>query len=194
MIVVLQKVRLAFPQIWEPKPFKGQGEANYTASLIIDPKTEEGKQGIDALKKAIIAVAKEKWGAKYEAVVKSIKDTDKVCLRSGDTKAETSGFEGMMFVSTRNKADKKPLILDTDNKTALTIADGRPYGGCYVHASIQVWAQDNDFGKRINAQLRALRFYKDGDAFAGGPPADASDFDGVNDFGEGAANAADDLL
>lgn len=194
MIVVLRNVRLAFPQIFEAKPFQGQGEANFSASLIIDPATGDGRQNIEEIKKAIIAVAKEKWQAKYEAVLKSIKDTDKLCLRNGDTKAGTSGFEGMMFVSTRNKAANAPLILDKDNKTRLTVSDGRPYGGCYVHASIQVWPQDNGFGKRVNASLRAARFYKDGDAFTAGAPATESEFDGINDFGEGETVTAEELL
>lgn len=194
MNVVLPRVRLAFPKIFKAEQFKGQGDPAYSAALILDPHTPDGRKCIEDVKKAMIAVAKETWGAKYEAVLKSIKDTDKVCLRSGDSKAETAGFPGMMFVSTRNKADSPPTILDKDNETRLTAADGRPYGGCHVHASINIWAQDNGYGKRINASLRGLRFWKDGDAFSGSAPLDASEFDGINDFGEGESNTADDLL
>jgi len=31
-----------------------------------------------------------------------------------------------------------------------------------------VWAQDNQYGKRINAKLRAVQFYKDGAPFGEG--------------------------
>jgi hypothetical protein len=40
-----------------------------------------------------------------------------------------------------------------------------PYAGCYVNATIVVWAQDNEHGKRINAQVKAVQFFKDGEAF-----------------------------
>lgn len=177
MIVKLSNVRLAFPQIFEAKPFQGAGHPSFTAMLLIDPVKQAAL--IDEVKKTMIAVAKEKWAGKADSVFASLKGTDKVCLRSGDTKSDYSGFEGMMFLSTRSQ--NRPLVIDRD-KSPLTAADGRPYGGSYVNASIEIWAQDNGFGKRINASLRGLQFYKDGDAFAAGAPADESEFDAVNDF------------
>jgi len=47
--------------------------------------------------------------------------------------------------------------------------NGKPYAGCYVNMSIRLWAQDNQFGKRVNAQLRAVQFVKDGEAFGDKP-------------------------
>jgi hypothetical protein len=91
-----------------------------------------------------------------------------------------------MFVSSRNKT--RPLVIDRD-KSPLTAQDGRPYAGCFVHASIELWAQDNAYGKRINASLRGVQFFKDGDAFAGGGAASDDEFD---DIAEGAT--ADDLV
>lgn len=32
-------------------------------------------------------------------------------------------------------------------------ADGLVYSGCYVNARIELWAQDNANGKRVNAKL-----------------------------------------
>lgn len=192
IIVKLKNVRLAFPQIFEAKPFQGQGEASFTASVLIDPVKQAA--AIKDVQEGIIAAAKEKWGTKAEVVLKSLKGTDKICLRDGNMKSDYSGFENMMFISTRTK--KKPYIVDKDAVTLLTAADGRPYGGCYVNASIELWGQDNGYGKRINASLRGLQFYKDGDAFAGGAPVDPSEFDSVEDFGETepASNAAESLF
>jgi tripartite-type tricarboxylate transporter receptor subunit TctC len=47
----------------------------------------------------------------------------------------------------------------------LTEDDNKPFAGCYVNATIRLWAQDNQYGKRINAQLRAVQYVKDGAAF-----------------------------
>ena len=76
-------------------------------------------------------------------------------------------------------------------RTTYTVeADGLPYSGCYVNASIELWAQDNNYGKRINASLRGVQFYRDGDAVAGGGgPASEDEFD---DLAEGAD--ADNLV
>jgi len=98
-------------------------------------------------------------------------------LHDGDAKAEYEGFEGNKFVSARAKV--RPTVFD-QQRQELSEADGKPYSGCYVNASIELWAQDNSFGKRINAQLRGVQFLRDGDAFAGGSrPADADEFDEI---------------
>jgi len=172
----LTNVRLAFPQIFEPKAFQGEGAEVYSASLLIDPKTPEGKKQITLIDFILLTVAKDKWGAKADTVLKSLKSADKTFLHDGDLKADYDGFPGMMFVSVRSKT--RPLVLDKD-KTPLTQKDGRPYGGCYVNASVEVWPQDGQYGKRINASLRGVQFVKDGDAFSGGAPASEDEFDSL---------------
>jgi hypothetical protein len=79
----------------------------------------------------------------------------------------------MVYVSARNKA--RPVVIDKD-KSPLTQADGKPYAGCYVNVSLDVWAQSNQYGKRINAKLLAVQFDKDGDAFSGGEGYSDDDF------------------
>ena len=182
MKVKLNNVRLAFPQLFEAKTVNGEGEPAFSASFLMDPK----HPAIAELKAAFEAVGKDKWGAKWPTVKKEIEAKDRLALHDGDTKADYSGFEGNFFVSARNKT--RPLVIDRD-KSPLTAADGRPYAGCYVHASIELWCQDNAYGKRINASLRGVQFYKDGDAFAGGGAASDDEFDDIED-----GATADDLV
>lgn len=181
MKIKLANVRLAFPAIFEAKSVAAE-EPAFSASLILRP----DHPAIAELNAAIDAVAKEKWGAKAAETLKALRAKGNVCLHSGDEKANHDGFEGNMYVSTRSKT--KPLILDRD-KTPLTAADGRPYGGCFVNASLELWAQDNNFGKRVNAQLKGLQFYADGDAFSGGAPADPDDFDDISEGADAGALA-----
>ncbi|WP_155814796.1 ssDNA-binding protein, partial [Serratia symbiotica] len=108
----------------------------------------------------------------------TLRSTLKICLHDGDEKAEYEGYPGNKFFSASNKA--RPRIVDRDN-TILVQADGRPYAGCYVNAVIDIWAQDNKFGKRINASLGGVQFYQDGDAFAGGGIASEDDFGSLED-------------
>jgi hypothetical protein len=181
MKLKLNNVRLAFPALFEAKTVNGEGEPAFSASLLIDPKDPQVK----TINSAIDAVAKEKWGPKATAILTAMRAADKTCLHNGDLKADYAGFEGQLYVSARSKS--RPLVIGAD-KAPLAAADGKPYAGCYVHASIELWAQDNSYGKRVNAQIRGVQFYKDGDAFAGGGAASEDEFDDVS---EGAT--ADDL-
>lgn len=180
MKVKVQDVRLAFPALFEAKTVNGEGDPRFSAVFILDPKSDN----VQRIRAAIEAVAKEKWGAKADAILKELATKDRICYaprpktnQSGDI---YDGFDGMHYINASNKA--RPLVLDR-NATPLTAKDGRPYGGCYVVASIELWAQDNNYGKRINATLRGVQFFRDGDAFGGGKPASPDEFD---DLEEGA--------
>ncbi len=178
MRYMVRDARLAFPNIWTPY------KESFGARLIIPPTHRQ----VPEIKKLMLEVAKEKWSTKAAAIYAALEAQDKLCLHNGSTKAEYEGFEGNLFVAANSKV--RPSVFD-QLRNELTQADGKPYSGCYVNASIEIWAQDNkDFGKRINAQLRGIQFLRDGDAFAGGgKPADAEDFDEVGvDGGD-----ADDL-
>lgn len=172
MKVQVKNVRLAFANVFQPKAQNAGDEPAYSCSLILDPKANAAD--IKAIEAAIDAEAKAKWGAKADTMLKAIRAKGDICLRDGATKAEYDGFDGNMYVSCRSKT--RPLVIDRD-KTPLTEKDGKPYGGCYVNASIEVWAQDNNYGKRINCQIKGVQFFKDGDAFGGGAPASADEFD-----------------
>ena len=181
MQLSLNNARLAFPAIFEAKSVANE-EPAFSASLILTPDHPQ----IAAINEAIEAVAKEKWGAKASEILKGLRAKDNVCLHDGDEKSNYDGFEGNFYISARAKT--RPLVIDRD-KSPLVQSDGRPYGGCYVNASLDIWAQDNQFGKRINATLKGVQFYRDGDAFTGGAPASPDDFDNLEDGADAAALA-----
>jgi len=169
MKLQLKNVRLSFPDLFEPRAFKAGDEPKYKATLLIakdDPQ-------IAVIEKAILATAAEKWGAKGAAVVKGIRgNPNKFNFQDGDTK-EYDGYAGMMAFTANSKS--RPLVIDRD-KTPLSMADGRPYAGCYVNASVELFGYDNS-GNGISATLKGVQFVKDGDAFGGGAPASPGDFD-----------------
>jgi len=174
--LMITNARLAFPDLFKAVTFDGTGEPSYSATLLLGPDHPQ----LAAIRAAQEAVGLDKWGAKWAAIKKEIEAKDKMALHDGDTKGSLDGFPGNFFVSTRAKANARPTIIDRD-KTPLTEADGRPYGGCFVNCSIELWAQDNSYGKRINAQVRGVQFVRDGDSFAGGIPASSDEFEAVTD-------------
>ena len=148
----------------------GQGEPKFGASLIFGP----DHPAYAEIEAAVEEVGKAKWGVKWPAEKKAMKVKDRLALHDGDTKTQYAGYEGMFYVSAGNKV--RPTVIDRD-RSPLTAQDGKPYAGCYVNASIELWAQDNTFGKAINASLRGIQFAADGEAFSGGGSADADEFD-----------------
>ena len=182
MRVVLKMTRLSFPELWEPKQFNGTGEPACGGAFLMDPKTPEGAAGIKLVKAAIEQVASEKWKDKAPSVLKALQAKEALCLRDGSGKAEYEGYDGMMYVSARNKT--RPHVLAQD-KTPLTEASGKPYSGCYVNVSLDIWAQENQFGKRVNAKLLAVQFAKDGEAFSGGESYSEDDFEMLDSDDDG---------
>ena len=88
------------------------------------------------------------------------------------------GFgEGVFFFNASNT--KRPTLVDRD-RAPLIEDDGKPYAGCYVNAIVKPWAQDNQYGKRINFSLEGIQFVRDGEAFGGGG-ATTEDFDVIAD-------------
>lgn len=181
MKLKLTNVRLAFPALFEAKTVNGEGKPAFSACLLIDPADPQVK----TINAAVEATAQDKWGAKAAGLLAQMRKADKVCLHDGDLKATYDGFAGNLFISARNPV--RPLVLDAD-KTPLAEADGKPYAGCYVNVTLELWAQDNNYGKRVNATLMGVQFFRDGDAFAGGGVASEDDFDDVT-----ACATADDL-
>jgi len=169
MKITIKNARLSFPDLFVPRAFKAGDPEKYKATLLV-PKGGDMDKAINA---AISAVAKEKWPKTWEKVLASIKgNANKFCYQDGDTK-EYDGYEGMMAFSANNKA--RPTIIDRD-KSPLSEGDGKPYAGCYVNGIVELFAYDNS-GNGISASLSGVQFVKDGEAFSGGRPASADEFE-----------------
>lgn len=166
--IVLRGVRLSFPNLFAPRAFSGSdGKAGgsstdvpkFSCALILDK--EEHANEIKAIKTGIRTLVAEH----FKGNAKVLKG---VCLREGEEKVDDEGEykdgygPDVMFVNASNS--KRPQVVDRD-KTPLTAEDNRPYAGCYVNAVINLWAQNNNYGKRINAGLLAVQFSRDGEPF-----------------------------
>jgi hypothetical protein len=187
--IKVTEARLSFPDIWRPKAIKSgkgePGEPKYSCHFLLDKK--EHADQIKSLKQAIFALAKEKWGEKTKEMITKGKVT--VCLHEGSDKDYDGYSEENMFLSA--SSGKRPTIVDRD-KTALAEDDRRPYGGCYVNGIVRLWVQDNNFGKRVNAELLGIQFVKDGEPFGAAPLADDAFDDLDADKKKGGAAGGDE--
>lgn len=183
MKVILKNVRLAFPDLFEPVPFDQNGAPRYSANFLI----EKGSDNHKIIMAAIQQVATETWKAKAKAIVDSLRgNSNKFCYTDGDAKA-WNGAEGcMVLAGHRREADGRPQVVGP-NKAPLTAKDGKIYSGCYVNASVDIWAQDGQY-QGIRCTLVGVQFAADGEAFSGAPRASSDDFDLI----EGADTAFDE--
>lgn len=180
--IMLKSVTLAFPALAEPEAV-GDGKPAYGARYVIDPKDTATVEMIEA---AMRAVAKEKWKDKADDIYKMLAEDGKLAFskkeyRSSKTGKVYDGFEGMYHVGTRSEKIK-PTAVDRTGSEITTTSDIERvfYSGCQVHAKVEFWAQDNSFGRRINATTLGLMFAGEGTRFGGGSgAASASDFAGL---------------
>lgn len=172
---VFVRGRLAFPDLYVARQFEGKGPFSYSATVLMEKGGEDSKLVVAAIR----AVAKDKWLDKADQVLKGIVgNNQKCCFYDGDTK-EYDGFPGHDVLSAKRPQDNGyPKVVDTKVSVELRKEDGKPYGGCYVRMKVDIWAQDNQWGKGIRATLIAVQFLKHGDAFTAAGPATT---DGFND-------------
>lgn len=150
----------------------GEGEPKFSATFGFAP----NHPAVAAIREGFKTVAGEKWGAKAGEVFMTLKAGGKLCLHDGDAKADKEGYKGNLYLSASNKIT--PLVID-GNKSPLQAASGKLYSGCYVNGVISLWAQDNKFGRRINASLMGVQYLRDGQRLSGGGVASADDFEAI---------------
>ena len=176
--IMLKNVVLAFPSIAEPQAF-GEGEPAYGAKFPIKPGSEHQK----AIEAAILLVAKEEWKDKADSVLEMLVDDGKVAFtkkvyKSKKTGDAYAGFEGMHYLSSRN-AKTQPTVFDKYGEPVVGKAaiEQQAHSGAVANASLEIWAQDNKWGRRINCSLRGVMLTGEGESFGGGSaPAGADEF------------------
>ena len=152
--IMLKNVRLSFPNVFKKATYNGE-ETKFEATFLINKDTQDDL--ITKIRSAITELRKEKLkNAKHPA--------DKICLKDGD-EIEYEGYADHLSIKASNA--KRPMVINKD-KSLLSEDDDVIYAGCYVNAQIELWAQNNAYGKRINCNLLALQFYRDGEPFGEG--------------------------
>jgi hypothetical protein len=174
--VLLKNVTLAFPALGEPQAF-GEGEPAYGAKFPIEPNSENAKLIEDAIK----AEAKEVWKDKADSVLAMLVEDGKVAYsrreyRSKKTGEPYAGFEKTFYLGTRN-SKVQPSVYDEYKEQIVSHGDitRKAYSGAVVDASVEIWAQNNKWGPRINCSLRGIMLTGEGQSFGGGSGAASAD-------------------
>jgi len=178
--IKLPNVRINFARIFKAEGFQGSSEnQRYNAQFVLDADNPEHVKAVKAIRKEIDRIGSEKWGDKWKGGKMKVLG---YCLKSADESLQDEQFVTDVTVEDQDgnlpaylentyqlaaSETKRPTVVNRD-KSPLTEEDGVIYDGCYVTALVGFWAQDNKFGKRINANLLGVQFKKDGDPLASG--------------------------
>jgi hypothetical protein len=166
--VKLTNVRLSFPSLFKPAQnnFDRNKEPKYEATFLV-PK--EDKLQTDMLKAAIERLVKQKWpsgapkGTRY-------------CVGNGDEK-EYEGYAGTITVKASSK--RPPMIVNRD-LSPIRETDNILYPGCYVNATVTLFAMDDSGIRGVFAWINAVQFSHGGAAFSGGVDV-ASEFEVIGE-------------
>jgi hypothetical protein len=178
---MLKNVVLAFPALAEPQSY-GDGDPAFGAKFPIEP----GSPNQKLIEEAMLAEANAQWNDKGESVLKMLVEDGSVCFnkkvyRSKKTGDAYQGFEGKHYLSSRN-ASTQPTVFNQfgDPVTAKGEIERQAFSGAVVAASVEIWAQDNKWGRRINCTLRGVMLTGEGENFGGGSsPASSDEFAGL---------------
>jgi hypothetical protein len=151
--ILLKNVRASYPHLFKASAFEG-GEPSFSVKALLPKGThDKAKKLLDGEIAKLLAEKKLKVAA------------DRLFLRDGDA-GDKADDAGSWTVSAREK--KRPVIRDRAKQPVDSENASMFYGGCWINVLIRPWAQDNKFGKRVNANLVAVQFVKDDEPFGEG--------------------------
>ncbi len=143
--IPLREVRISYPHLFEPWSKNPNEKKKYSAVFLLDKQKHKDliKQVAQAMKVLCTEQARDK----------RLPAPDKLCLRDGDQIGRPEN-EGCWTLNASE--DSRPVVVNRD-KTPLTAEDDVIYPGCVVNARIRLWYQDNQYGKRVNANLLGVQ-------------------------------------
>lgn len=169
-IIHLNNVRLSFPALFEPRAIEEGKEPTYQATFILDNQTHGAL--IDKLEAAIDRVALDEFKRKEPRM--------KSCLHDGSESALDGFGDGTMFIRASRK--NRPAVVDRELNTLAKDDPGVPYAGCFVNASLRLFAWSHKTGgKGVSAELRGVQFLKDGESFGAGPIIPEKEFSKIDE-------------
>lgn len=153
--MTLWDVILSYPDLHDPKPFKGK--IYYRTDVLLD----EDHPQLDELRKAITKVKKDTWGPDKSEWPKS----EKPLIGDGNKREDQKGYKDRRFIT-------------PSTQTPVPVVDlrGKPFnpqmvkGGMFANVAIRIssWEFDGDEGVSIYLQGVQVDTKKPGLNFGGG--------------------------
>jgi hypothetical protein len=180
----LKNVRISFPSIFQPKPFKENDDnPKYQADFLL-PKSDT-KQ-VEKVKSFLEPVIKDVMKLKAKDMKKN-GDTairpSYIMFQDGDLEENEIYHDHWIIKARRSVKMGKPEIVDPlGNRLADTPENRRLFqGGNYVDANINFWHAVSCKDPYVSVSLNVVRFRKEGEPFGGGGVNVDTAFDDLDD-------------
>lgn len=153
--ILIKNVVISYPHLFEPYG-QGDGAKKYSAKFLLAKSTH--KADIVALNEFLAKTAMAKWKTKLPAT--------NLALKNGELSGKEQ--EEAFFILSASES-RRPSVIDADKSPIYPEdADEKMYPGTIVNVLIRFWEQDNQYGRKINANLLAVQRVKDGERLAAG--------------------------
>lgn len=163
--IVIKNVRLSYVTVEEPRTPQGSDTPRYSVSIIIPKDSLEEISKIKTAIEAAKAIAKERFGGKIPANIKTP-------LRDGDTeRPDDPAYANSYFINANSK--KKPEVVDKYKKPMEDLT--QLYSGCYGHVSVVMYPYNTNGNKGIACGLSNIMKCADGEPL-GSKSTAAADF------------------
>jgi hypothetical protein len=144
------------------EPRKDESGKLYYSVTVLFSKVRSAE--LDALRKIALAVATEKWGEKGKHILANakypvVKDGDKkIDEETGKVKP---GYAGMLFISAKVQAPKKPKLFDAQMQEVFDDSDETGiYSGCMVRIVADAYAYEYQGNKGVSLGLSGVQVLK----------------------------------
>lgn len=155
--VILNNVRLSYPNLFAPRAANENATPKYSASLIIE---KADKKQIGLIKKAITEAVENAKDSKLGGKVKGLR----LPLRDGDEdRGDDPAYAGAVFINASSTS--KPGVVDQNVQPILDQSD--IYPGCYVNVSLNFYAYNVNGNRGVAAGLNNVQKCRDGEPLDG---------------------------
>lgn len=156
---------LSYPYLFTPQPPQNDGEkAKYGCTLVFTPEAQKDKR-YAALKAEAIAVARRKWGAEADDLIRAGK------LKMPFLSDDSAGYpEGSTFI--RPRSEQRPGVVGTTldpmtGKLAFIDDPAAIYAGVRGHASVSCYAYEKKMNRGVTFGLCNFQKVADGERLDG---------------------------
>ena len=179
--ILVKDVRLSYPHLFHKWAKEGddKAKAKFSGKFLLDKTTHA--EAIKAINQRQVALQMEYF--------KSRIPNDKIFMRNGAELGREEMKDSWVISASESI---RPEVINKD-KSPIAEEDDIIYAGCFVNVLIRPWKQQNSFGKRVNANLLAVQFVKDGERFSSIERPDIDEaFEDESGGVQGAASSDDD--
>lgn len=180
--LVLRNIRIAYPDVFEPKHNELSNKDEYSVQIRLYKSNPEHMKIVETIKAAKHTAADAYWGRDAKRFLAEAEDSK----NTRGLRCDAEG--GYYYLNAKRRANQgAPRVVGRNPKMLLKPEDGKIYSGAVCNAVIDLWCYSGTAknGTKIPAgfsfTLCGIQFVEDGDPIGGSSVAKDEDFDDLKD-------------